>query len=133
MSAVRLGFCALGLALAAVPAGAADRLDAPLSTKAQKALEGRTAGAPISCLRLGNIRSSMIVDATAVIYKESSKRWYVNRLDHGQCTPLRPDRTLVTRLSIDQLCDLDIVRVVDMTTPMEFGACGLGKFVPYTK
>lgn len=133
MSAVRIGLYALGALLAAMPAGAAEGPEPPLSAKAQKALDGRTAGAPVQCLSLGEIRSSTIVDETAVIYKASAKRWYVNRPDHGQCPALRPDRTLVAQLPANRLCELDIVRIVDMTAPMEFGACALGKFVPYTK
>lgn len=132
MWAVRIGVCALGMLLAAAPA-AADKGDPPLSAKALKALDGRTAGAPVECLQLSTVRSSTIVDETAVIYKVSGNRWYVNRPDHGSCSGLRPDRTLVTRLTTDRLCNLDIVRIVDMTSPMEFGACGLGKFVPYTR
>jgi len=35
---------------------------------------------------------------------------------------------------MSQLCDLDIVHVVDLSgPPMEYGACGLGKFTPYSK
>jgi hypothetical protein len=114
-------------------AAAADRPEPPLSAKALKLLEGRTAGKPVSCLSLRTVDSSMIVDQTAIIYKASNRVWYVNRPDGGSCSALRPQRTLVMHLTMNELCDLDIVRVVDMQSPIEYGACGVGKFVPYSK
>jgi len=115
-------------------AAAADRPEPPLSAKAAKLLEGRMAGKPVNCLSLPRVSSSTIVDQTAIIYKVSNRLWYVNRPDGGSCPALQPQRTLVTHLTMSELCDLDIVRVVDMQGPaMEYGSCGLGKFVPYTK
>ena len=40
---------------------------------------------------------------------------------------------LVTKTTGSQLCDLDIVRLLDRSTRFETGFVGLGKFVPYTK
>lgn len=134
MSAARLAFYAIGFMLVMGSAAAADRPEPPLSAKALKALEGRVAGKPVSCLTLPMIGSSTIVDQTAIIYKVSDRLWYVNRPDGGSCPALQPDRTLVTHPTTSELCDLDIVHVMDVQTPvMEYGACGLGKFVPYRK
>jgi hypothetical protein len=134
MSPARLAFYAMGFMLVIGSAAAADRPEPPLSAKALKLLEGRTAGKPVNCLSLPRIGSSTIVDQTAIIYKVSNKLWYVNRPSGGSCSALLPDRTLVTHLSMNQLCDLDIVHVVDLQGPaMEYGSCGLGKFVPYGK
>ncbi|MDB5662395.1 MAG: hypothetical protein JWM38_2495 [Sphingomonas bacterium] len=105
---------------------------APMTAKVAKALEGRTAGRAESCVRLRDIRSTEIVDETAIIYKISRKRWLVNFPDGG-CPSLRPDRVLVTRTPVGSLCRGDIARVIDPPTPIEYGACGLGDFIPYTR
>lgn len=97
-----------------------------------KALAGRTAGKPVSCINQKSIDSSTIVDG-AIIYRESAGRWYVNSPDKGRCTILKPDRQLVTHTTGTQLCRLDNVRVVDLVSHMEYGSCTLGDFVPYTK
>jgi hypothetical protein len=132
MSAMRLALCTLGL-LALGASAAATRPVPPLSAKAEKALEGRRPGKPVNCVSLTSLGSSEIVDQTAIIYKSSRKLWYVNRPDGGNCPALQRNRTLVTHLTMSQLCSLDIVRVIDSSSPVEFGSCGLGQFVPYTK
>ncbi|KQX25368.1 MULTISPECIES: DUF6491 family protein [unclassified Sphingomonas] len=106
---------------------------APLSDKAMKELAGRTAGAPVSCVTMRRIQSTRIVDETAVIYKESSRRWYVNQLDRGRCALLQPNRVLITQRTTGQLCGNDLVTIAEQTSPITYGACGLGEFVPYTK
>ena len=117
-------------ALAQTPAKVSE--PAPLSPKAAAALAGRTAGKPISCVRLRDVRSSEIVDETAIIYKLSGKRWLVNFPDGG-CASLRPGRVTVTSTPSTNLCRGDIARIIDPPTPIEYGSCGLGSFVPYTR
>lgn len=104
----------------------------PLTAKVAKALAGRTAGKPESCISLRDARSSRIVDETAIIYEIDRKRWMVN-FPAGGCASLRPERALVTVTPGTQLCRGDIARVIDPPTPIEYGSCGLGDFVPYTR
>jgi hypothetical protein len=119
--------------LAAAPLLAYSDTPAPLSAKARKALAGRTAGEPVDCVQLSRIGSTEIVDETAVIYKESPRRWYVNQPDDGRCALLRPRRVLVTHTTTSQLCGNDMVMIAETNAPVTYGACGLGRFVPYTK
>jgi len=121
------------VALLCVPAIAATDAPAPLSPQAQKELSGRTAGAPVSCVQLSRISSTRIVDATAIIYKESSRLWYVNQPDNGRCTLLRPNRVLITTTTTSQLCGNDLVTIAEASSPITYGACGLSRFIPYTK
>lgn len=102
------------------------------SPKVLEALAGRTAGKPTSCINLRDIQSTRIVDETAIIYKMTGQRWYVN-MPAGGCPGLRPNRALVSRTPSTSLCSGDIVRIIDPPSPMEFGACGLGRFTPYTR
>lgn len=121
------------LALLCVPVLVAADAPAPLSPKAQKELSGRTAGAPLSCVQLRQIGTSRIVDSTAIIYKQSSRLWYVNQPDRGRCDLLRPNRVLITTSSTGQLCANDLVTIAEPNPPITYGACGLGQFVPYRK
>lgn len=102
------------------------------SPKLTEALSGRQAGKPVSCINLRDISSTRIIDNSTIIYETSQRRWYVNR-PPGGCPSLGPNRTLVTRTTTTSLCSGDIVRIVDAPSAMEFGSCGLGEFVPYTK
>jgi hypothetical protein len=119
--------------LAATPLLAYSDTPAPLSPKALDELAGRTAGKPVDCVQLNRIGSTRIVDATAIIYKQSSRLWYVNQPNGGDCALLRPDRTLITRSTTNRLCGNDMVMIAEPTTGVTYGACGLGRFVPYTK
>lgn len=106
---------------------------AALSPKAVEMLVGRTPREAVTCIPLRDIRSTTIVDGTAIIYKRDARRWYVSSPAGGACPALRANRTLVTRTPTNQLCRGDIVRVIDPPGPMEYGSCGLGEFVLYAK
>jgi hypothetical protein len=131
MRTLILGATAL-LAATGASVSAQSREPAPLTPKAAEVLAGRTAGKPVSCVRLRDVRSTQIVDESAIIYKLTNKRWLVN-FPSGGCPSLRPDRTLVTSTPSTSLCRGDIARVIDPPTPIEYGSCGLGSFVPYTR
>lgn len=105
---------------------------APMTAKVARALAGRTASKPQSCISLREARSSQIVDETAIIYEISRKRWMVN-FPEGGCAALRPNRAIVTRTPSTQLCRGDIATIIDPPTPIDYGSCGLGDFVPYTR
>lgn len=99
--------------------------------KLAKALEGRVAGKPVNCINLRDIRSSRIIDRTAIIYETNNNTFYVNRPSGANF--LDSNAALVTRTSISQLCNVDIVRLYDTSARMERGSVGLGEFVPYRK
>lgn len=96
-----------------------------------KKLEGRVAGEPVRCISLPTIRSSTVIDGVGIVY-DSGNTLYVNRPANGAST-LDDDDILVTNTTGTQLCDLDIVRLVDRGTRFQTGFVGLGKFVPYKK
>ena len=107
--------------------------DAPLSEKAQAALEKFEPVGTKSCINMRSIGSSRIVDETAIIYEASPTRWYLNRPAGGRCSALQPGRALVTRLTTGSLCSVDIVRVIDPPSRMDYGSCALGTFIEYRK
>ena len=101
--------------------------------KLSKMLEGRVAGWPQDCIYLPAVRSSRIIDKTAIVYESGSTLW-VNR-PRGGAGSLDDDDILVTRLngSGSQLCSIDIVELHDQSTHFYNGFVNLGEFVPYKR
>ena len=101
--------------------------------KLAKLLDGRVAGEPQDCIYLPSIRSSRIIDRTAIVYDAGRTLW-VNRPRSG-ASSLNDDDILVTDLhgSGSQLCSIDIIRLHDRTSFFYSGFVGLGEFVPYRK
>ena len=124
------GLALLGLA----PAHAAEPTDRSARGAAElaKAIEGRTAGKPVDCLNLRDIRSTRIIDRTAIIYETIGGTIYVNKPDGGASSLDKWD-VLITDTHSTQLCDIDIVRLYDTAARIETGFVNLGEFVPYRK
>jgi hypothetical protein len=120
--------------LCALAAPALSTAPAPVQgeEKLAEALEGRVAGKPVRCLSLHNIRSSEIIDGTAILYRTGANRLYVNRPEIGR-ESLDRDDILVTRTFGSQLCSIDTVQLIDRASRFYSGFVGLGEFVPYTK
>lgn len=97
-----------------------------------KALAGRVAGKPVDCLTLLSIRSTRIIDKTAILYEAAGGAIYVNRPRSG-ASSLSRGAVLVTDTHSSQLCSIDIVKLYDTGSRMQLGWVGLGEFVPYTK
>ena len=96
-----------------------------------RALQGRVAGAPVDCINLRQIRSSRIINNTAILY-EAGGTVYVNRPRAGR-EQLDQWDTLVTRLHDNRLCSVDTVRLYDAGSRIETGFVFLGEFVPYRR
>jgi hypothetical protein len=124
--------CGALMAGVAMPAVAASDIDARGEAKLAKAIDGRVAGKPVSCINLRDIRSSEIIDRTAILYRTGGGRLYVNTPQIGR-TSLDDDDILVTKSWGSQLCRLDSVRLFDRGARFTTGFVGLGDFVPYTK
>jgi hypothetical protein len=97
----------------------------------ERALQGRVAGEPVDCIDLHRVRSSRIINDTAIIY-EAGGTLYVNRPRAGAETLNQWD-ALVTRLPTSRLCSIDTVRLVDPSTQTMTGIVFLGEFVPYRR
>jgi hypothetical protein len=93
---------------------------------------GRTAGEPANCIFLREINSTEIIRNTAIVYRMNNGTIYVNHPDSG-ANFLDRDDILVTDTHSPQLCNVDIVRLLDSGSRMTTGSVGLGKFVPYPR
>jgi hypothetical protein len=129
---MRFGFAILAAALiAGGTATAAPRDNSRYEAKLAKALEGRTAGEPVKCINLRDIRSTEIIDRTAILYRMYNGTIYVNRPSGAEI--LDNDDVLVTKTFTSQLCNIDIVQLVSRTSRFPSGSVGLSEFVPYGK
>jgi hypothetical protein len=93
-----------------------------------KALAGKIAGKPRSCISLMDARSSTTY-RDAILYRVSGRLTYVN--DLGKCPYLRNDNILVTNTIGSQLCRGDIVNMIDRASRFPSGSCSFSDFVPY--
>lgn len=97
-----------------------------------KEIEGRVAGDPVNCVYLSNIRSSRIIDKTAIVYEGDNGVLYVNR-PRGGADFLDDWDVLVTKTYGSQLCSPDSVQLIDRSSRMQSGFVILDKFVPYKR
>lgn len=96
-----------------------------------KALAGKVAGKPESCLSLQRSNDMQVIDDDTIIYRDG-RTTYVNK-PLGSCNNLgNGSYALVTRSGNgSMLCRGDISEVRDMTAGITVGSCALGEFVPY--
>jgi len=117
-------------ALLAAPAAIAREKLAP-EAQLEKLLEGRVAGEPQKCISLSATNSSQIIDKTAIVYRSGGTLW-VNR-PRGGASSLDDDDVLVTKLTGNQLCNVDTVQLHDRMSHMYSGFVSLGDFIPYRR
>ncbi len=125
-------FAGLALVAGAAPTLAQNDRAARAAAELAEALEGRTAGEPVKCLNLRDIRSTKIIDRTAIIYEMPGDVLYVNKPEGGASSLDKWD-VLVTDTHSSQLCSVDIVRLYDSSSRISSGFVNLGEFVPYRK
>jgi hypothetical protein len=124
-----LSLTALTLLFGATAAQAAGPGDG--EARLARALQGRVAGEPVNCIDLYRVRSSRVIDDTAILYDAGSVI-YVNRPRSGAEDLNRWD-TLVTRTPSTRLCSVDTVHVVNLPSGALTGIVFLGDFVPYRR
>ncbi len=93
-------------------------------------VQGRVAGEPVDCVNLRNVRSTRIIDRTAIVY-DVGGTLYVNRPQSAE--GLDKWDTLVTKTHSSELCSIDVVQLYDTASRMWTGSVFLGDFVPYKR
>ena len=96
-----------------------------------RAIQGRVAEAPVQCIDLHRVRSSRIINGTAIVYDAGSVI-YVNRPENG-AEQLNQWDTMVTRTPSTRLCNVDTVTMIDRASQNFTGVVFLGDFVPYRR
>ncbi len=89
----------------------------------------KTIGEPKSCIRRSQIRSTDVIDDSTIDFKMRDGKIYRNKLPH-RCSGLAFEEAFSYRTSTNDLCSVDIIRVLDQTAGRieERAACGFGKF-----
>lgn len=95
-------------------------------------IAGKVPQAPMSCLPSYRANDMIRIDDNTVVFRDGSRRVYVNHM-RGPCTGLADsNHALVTReYTGPGPCSGDIARVVDTSAHMTVGSCAWGDFVPY--
>lgn len=96
-----------------------------------KAIEGRTAGAPLNCVSASFIGTPQITDRDTLVYR-SGRTLYVNQLDVA-CPGLREGNTIVMEIHGSQICRNDSIRVLEPGSTIPGPYCRLGNFTPFKK
>jgi hypothetical protein len=94
-------------------------------------LEGRTAGAPVSCINTIRSDKMQVVDGVAVVY-DAGKTIYVARPVDPRMLG-RNDALVLDRFSPVRLCVQESMRTIDRYDHYHTGVVFLQDFVPYTK
>ena len=89
----------------------------------------RAVGEPKNCVTTSQIRSTKVIDSRTIDFRMAGGKTYRNTLPQS-CPGLKFEERFSYRTSINQLCSVDIVRVLhDQGGQLYEGAgCGLGKF-----
>lgn len=86
------------------------------------------------CVTLTQIRSVDIIDKRRILFRMTGDVNYLNELPY-ECPGLYRDKAIMYRTSLNQLCNVDIITVLD-NVGGEFrpgASCGLGAFRPVTE
>lgn len=107
------------------------RLTEKQAARLDKAIAGKVAGQPVSCVgRVGSSDRLEVISDGVLLYRANRNLVYVNRLS-GECNGISRGDTLVLKPTLSQYCSGDIARSVDLSIGMTVGSCALGEFVPY--
>jgi hypothetical protein len=131
MKKTLLALAAVATAAAFVPAQARSPDPEKGERKLAQALEGRVAGEPVGCIDLHRIRSSRIIDRTAIVY-DAGGTLYVNRPRSG-ASSLRDWDVMVSKPFGSRLCRVDTIQMYSPGSNMLSGVVFLGDFVPYRR
>ena len=93
---------------------------------------GKVPGRPVSCLPTYRRNDMVVIDDNTIVFRDGSRRVYVNHMNGG-CSGLDyGHNALVTRTTSSELCRGDIAQVLDTSARITIGSCVFGDFVPYT-
>ena len=111
---------ALAFAAIAAPGAAKDRNQVP---------EAIPDGKPQSCIQLNQIRASHVHGDSVIDFEMSGGKVYRNTLPNS-CPNLGFEERFSYKTSINQLCSVDIITVLQSPGLSRGASCGLGEFQP---
>lgn len=85
-------------------------------------------GSESSCVQARNIRRTEVIDGRTILFHMSGSRVWMNRLS-STCPRLAQERAFAYQTSTAQLCNGDIIRVLQRPMMRLEAGCSLGRFV----
>jgi hypothetical protein len=91
-------------------------------------------GEAVNCVSLSQVRSTRVIDDRTIDFTLAGGKVYRNTLPY-RCPSLGIEERFSHRISINQLCSIDSIRVLQSFggNLREGASCGLGKFQPMQK
>jgi hypothetical protein len=127
---------ALASVSACAPMGTASGPSPMTEKQAQvlaKELGGKVAGKPQNCLPHNNADNVIRISDDMLLYRQSSRVVYQNKLRYPCHGLARDSDIMVTETFGGSLCKGDLLKLVDRTSGIQGPVCSLGEFVPYRK
>lgn len=115
------------LAIAAVALAFTSAAHAQRASKEEVLAKYERTGEMQNCVPLIQIDSTDILDDQTILFRMKGKTTYLNELPY-RCPQLKSQDAFSYKTSISQLCNTDIITVLDTMTPQRLASCGLGKF-----
>ena len=88
-------------------------------------------GKPESCVQLSDIRETRVRDDRTIDFYMRGHRVYRNTLP-SECPQLGFEQRFAYETSLDKLCSVDIITVLQEPGVTRGASCGLGEFQPVT-
>lgn len=121
----------LALGLSFIPFGVlADDKKADKLTRALEKYE--KTGKIERCVHLSRVHSSRVIDDYNILFIMKGRKAYLNKLPR-RCSRLGFERAFSYRVSVNHLCNVDIITVFDAHSSIQGPSCSLGKFIEYKK
>jgi hypothetical protein len=89
----------------------------------------RETGKPVSCISTTQIRESRVRSDKVIDFRTTANKWYRNTLPYS-CPSLGFEERFSHKTSINQLCSVDIITVLQSPGISRGASCGLGPFQP---
>ncbi len=86
-------------------------------------------GKPVSCVQLNNIRNTNVHGDSVIDFHMNNGKVYRNTLPMS-CPSLGFEERFLYKTSLSQLCNVDIITVLQSPGLSPGASCGLGKFQP---
>jgi hypothetical protein len=120
-----LAFCGVAGMLGGAAALAGDEMSEKVAAK----LAGfESTGETTSCLSITHIRTMDALDDWRFLVRASGGDYYLNETGSRCHGAARANNYIQYKMSGNQLCRNQIITIVDQTSGMTVGSCGLGSF-----
>ena len=89
-------------------------------------------GEMLNCVSLQQLKHSRILDNKTILFESVGDKAYLNELPF-ECPQLKAMDAYAHKTSINSMCNLDLITVIDTAADQRLGSCSLGKFERLTE